>query len=115
MTAPVLETENLVKIYGRGETRFDALKGVNLQINEGESVAVVGKSGSGKSTLMHLLALLDAPTHGVVALKGQPTNNLDAKQLNELRNSAFGFVFQQFFLTPNQTVLENVKIGRAHV
>lgn len=110
MTAPVLETENLVKIYGRGETRFDALKGVNLQINEGESVAVVGKSGSGKSTLMHLLALLDAPTHGVVALKGQPTNNLDAKQLNELRNSAFGFVFQQFFLTPNQTVLENVTL-----
>ncbi|MBD2761723.1 ABC transporter ATP-binding protein [Kocuria sp. cx-116] len=110
MTAPVLETENLVKIYGRGETRFDALKGVNLQINEGESVAVVGKSGSGKSTLMHLLALLDAPTHGVVALKGQPTNDLDAKQLNELRNSAFGFVFQQFFLTPNQTVLENVTL-----
>ena len=110
MTAPVLETENLVKIYGRGETRFDALKGVNLQINEGESVAVVGKSGSGKSTLMHLLALLDAPTHGVVALKGQPTGDLDAKKLNELRNSAFGFVFQQFFLTPNQTVLENVTL-----
>lgn len=110
MTAPVLETENLVKIYGRGETRFDALKGVNLQINEGESVAVVGKSGSGKSTLMHLLALLDAPTHGVVALKGQPTGDLDAKELNELRNSAFGFVFQQFFLTPNQTVLENVTL-----
>lgn len=110
MTAPVLETENLVKIYGRGETRFDALKGINLQINEGESVAVVGKSGSGKSTLMHLLALLDAPTHGVVALKGKPTGDLSAKEFNELRNSAFGFVFQQFFLTPNQTVLENVTL-----
>lgn len=110
MAAPVLETENLVKIYGRGETRFDALKGVNLHIDEGESVAVVGKSGSGKSTLMHLLALLDAPTHGVVALSGKPTGDLDAQQLNELRNSTFGFVFQQFFLTPNQTVLENVTL-----
>lgn len=110
MAAPVLETENLVKIYGRGETRFDALKGINLHIDEGESVAVVGKSGSGKSTLMHLLALLDAPTHGVVALSGRPTGDLDAKQLNELRNSTFGFVFQQFFLTPNQSVLENVTL-----
>ena len=107
MTAPVLETENLVKIYGRGDTRFDALKGINLEIGKGESVAVVGKSGSGKSTLMHLLALLDAPTHGVVALEGRPTGDLGAKELNELRNSAFGFVFQQFFLNPNQTVLEN--------
>ena len=79
MTAPVLETENLVKIYGRGETRFDALKGINLEIGKGESVAVVGKSGSGKSTLMHLLALLDAPTHGVVALEGKPTGDLNAR------------------------------------
>ncbi len=110
MAAPVLETENLVKIYGRGDTRFDALKGINLEIGKGESVAVVGKSGSGKSTLMHLLALLDAPTHGVVALEGRPTGDLGAKELNELRNSAFGFVFQQFFLTPNQSVLENVTL-----
>ncbi|RKQ34895.1 ABC transporter ATP-binding protein [Kocuria tytonis] len=110
MAAPVLETENLVKIYGRGETRFDALKGINLEIGKGESVAVVGKSGSGKSTLMHLLALLDGPTHGVVALEGRPTGDLSAKELNELRNSAFGFVFQQFFLTPNQSVLENVTL-----
>ena len=110
MAAPVLETENLVKIYGRGDTRFDALKGINLEIGKGESVAVVGKSGSGKSTLMHLLALLDGPTHGVVALEGRPTGDLSAKELNELRNSAFGFVFQQFFLTPNQSVLENVTL-----
>ena len=110
MTAPVLETENLVKIYGRGDTRFDALKGINLEIAKGESVAVVGKSGSGKSTLMHLLALLDGPTHGVVALEGKPTGDLSAKELNELRNSTFGFVFQQFFLTPSQSVLDNVTL-----
>ena len=107
-TSAVLEAENLVKIYGRGDTRFDALKGVNLQIGRGESVAIVGKSGSGKSTLMHLLALLDAPTHGVVALDGRPATAMADREVNKLRNATFGFVFQQFFLTPNQTVLENV-------
>lgn len=110
MSAPVLETENLVKVYGRGESRFDALKGLTFEIHQGESVAIVGKSGSGKSTLMHLLALLDAPTAGVVALEGQPVNKLKPKQVSKLRNETFGFVFQQFFLNPNQTVLENVTL-----
>lgn len=104
---PVLETENLVKVYGRGASRFDALKGVTLQIGRGESVAVVGKSGSGKSTLMHLLALLDQPTAGVVAMDGRPVSQLKAREVTRLRNERFGFVFQQFFLNPGQTVLEN--------
>ncbi|MFI7495420.1 ABC transporter ATP-binding protein [Kocuria sp. M4R2S49] len=108
MTSVVLEAENLVKIYGRGDTRFAALRGVDLRIRHGESVAVVGKSGSGKSTLMHLLALLDAPTHGSVLLEGRPAASMTARELNETRNAAFGFVFQQFYLTPDQTVLENV-------
>ncbi|WP_211359001.1 ABC transporter ATP-binding protein [Nesterenkonia populi] len=107
---PVLETENLVKVYGRGETRFDALKGLTFGISQGESVAIVGKSGSGKSTLMHLLALLDQPTAGVVALDGTPVSGLKAKEVSALRNKTFGFVFQQFFLNPNQTVLENVTL-----
>ncbi|MGC5048948.1 ABC transporter ATP-binding protein [Micrococcus porci] len=105
---PVLETENLVKVYGRGASRFDALKGVTLQIHRGESVAVVGKSGSGKSTLMHLLALLDVPTAGVVAMDGRPVSQLKAAEVAHLRNERFGFVFQQFFLNADQTVLENV-------
>ncbi|MEW1980961.1 ABC transporter ATP-binding protein [Citricoccus sp. NPDC079358] len=108
MSAPVLETENLVKVYGRGESRFDALKGLTFEIHEGESVAIVGKSGSGKSTLMHLLALLDEPTSGVVAMGGRPVSQLKPAQVSALRNDTFGFVFQQFFLNANQTVLENV-------
>ena len=105
MEPPVLETENLVKVYGKGETRFDALKGLTLEIHRGESVAVVGKSGSGKSTLMHLMALLDRPSQGVVALDGSPVSELSTKEINRLRNERFGFVFQQFFLNANQTVL----------
>ncbi len=107
---PILETENLVKVYGRGETRFDALKGLTFGIQQGESVAIVGKSGSGKSTLMHLLALLDQPSAGVVALRGEPVSGLKAKEVSQLRNRTFGFVFQQFFLNPHQTVLENVTL-----
>lgn len=110
MSTPVLETENLVKVYGRGAARFDALKGLTFEINQGESVAIVGKSGSGKSTLMHLLALLDQPTSGVVALEGQPVSKLKPKKVSALRNDTFGFVFQQFFLNANQSVLENVTL-----
>ncbi|GAA1103265.1 MULTISPECIES: ABC transporter ATP-binding protein [Nesterenkonia] len=110
MSTPVLETENLVKVYGKGATRFDALKGLTFEIHEGESVAIVGKSGSGKSTLMHLLALLDEPTSGVVALGGEPVTALKPKKVSQLRNATFGFVFQQFFLNPNQTVLENITL-----
>ena len=110
MSTPVLETENLVKVYGKGATRFDALKGLTFEIHEGESIAIVGKSGSGKSTLMHLLALLDEPTSGVVALGGEPVTALKPKKVSQLRNDTFGFVFQQFFLNPNQTVLENITL-----
>lgn len=109
-SSPVLETENLVKVYGKGASRFDALKGLTFEIAHGESVAIVGKSGSGKSTLMHLLALLDQPTAGVVALEGDPVNDLKPKQISALRNDTFGFIFQQFFLNANQTVLENVTL-----
>lgn len=107
-TEPLVETENLIKIYGTGQSRFDALKGLTFQIQRGESVAIVGKSGSGKSTLMHLLALLDRPTDGVVAMNGRPVSNLKPKEVSQVRNADFGFVFQQFFLNSNQTVLENV-------
>lgn len=96
-----------MKVYGRGASRFDALKGLTFEIAHGESVAIVGKSGSGKSTLMHLLALLDQPSAGVVAMDGRPVSQLKAAEISQLRNERFGFVFQQFFLNPNQTVLEN--------
>ncbi|MFI6575649.1 ABC transporter ATP-binding protein [Nocardiopsis sp. NPDC050513] len=110
MSVPILSARNVTRSYGQGATRFDALKGVSLDVREGESLAVVGKSGSGKSTLMHLLALLDRPTSGDVELSGHSASRLSAGKLNRLRNETFGFVFQQFFLTPNATVLDNVTL-----
>jgi putative ABC transport system ATP-binding protein len=108
MTTPILSARDVRKSYGRGANRFDALKGVSLDIREGESIAIIGKSGSGKSTLMHVLALLDQPTDGTVELSGTDTRSLTGTALNRTRNKTFGFVFQQFFLTPNASVLENV-------
>ena len=108
MTTPIISVKDVHKSYGRGQNRFDALKGVTFDIREGESIAIVGKSGSGKSTLMHVLALLDAPTSGTVELEGVDTATLRGGRLNRTRNKTFGFVFQQFFLTGNSSVLENV-------
>ncbi len=81
---------------------------MSIAVAAGESVAIVGKSGSGKSTLMHLLALLDTPDDGRIVVEGTDARSLSAPALNKLRNSAFGFVFQQFFMIPNASVLENV-------
>ena len=108
MTTPIISVQDLHKTYGRGAGRFDALKGVSLEIAEGESIAIIGKSGSGKSTLMHLLALMDVPSAGSIRLGGEDTARLSGRRLNRVRNKTFGFVFQQFFLTPNTSVLENV-------
>ncbi|GAA3892246.1 ABC transporter ATP-binding protein [Leifsonia kafniensis] len=108
MSDPVLAAKDIRKSYGHGASRFDALKGVSLEIAPGESIAIVGKSGSGKSTLMHLLALLDNPDSGALLVEGTDAKQLKDAAVNRLRNEDFGFVFQQFFLTPNATVLENV-------
>ncbi len=108
MSDSILSARDVRKSYGKGSTRFEALKGVNLAVRAGESVAIVGKSGSGKSTLMHLLALLDEPDSGTLEVEGTEAKALSAKEINKLRNQYFGFVFQQFFLTPNTSVLENV-------
>lgn len=105
---PIIEVQHLSKTYGKRQAAFQALSDINLTINQGETVAIVGKSGSGKSTLMHLLALLDTPTRGTIKIDGTDTKKLKKRQVNRLRNRRFGFVFQQFFMNPNDTVLENV-------
>ena len=108
MKTTLIEAKRLSKTYGKRSTAFKALKDINLQITEGETVAIIGKSGSGKSTLMHLLALLDSPTSGIVKIGGTDATKLKNKQLGRIRNRRFGFVFQQFFMNPYDTVLENV-------
>jgi putative ABC transport system ATP-binding protein len=115
----VIAAENLQKTYGKKDTAFTALHGVNLAIEAGESIAIIGKSGSGKSTLMHLLALLDKPSSGSVIVDDQDASKLAKKRVDMLRNRNFGFVFQQFFLNANNSVLDNVilplkiaKVGR---
>lgn len=111
----VIEAKNIKKSYGKNETKFDALKGVDLKVEKGESVAIIGKSGSGKSTFMHILALLDQPTSGDIYLNGKNVTSIRKKVLNKTRNEEFGFVFQQFFINAKDTVLNNVllplKIG----
>ncbi|PPB50126.1 ABC transporter ATP-binding protein [Arthrobacter pityocampae] len=107
---PVIDARNICKSYGKGDGRFDALRDVTLRIERGECVAIVGKSGSGKSTLMHIIAMLDTPDAGSLAYAGEDALALSPKSVSELRNQEFGFVFQQFFLTPGTSVLDNVTL-----
>ena len=104
----LIEVKNLVKVYRDGNTYFKALNGVSFSIQKGESVAIIGKSGSGKSTLMHLLAALDKPNEGEILINGQNIAKMKKRELNKLRNQTFGFGFQQFFMNPKDTVLQNV-------
>ena len=115
MDSTAISTEKLTKTYGKGDSLFHALQDISLDIKQGESVAIIGKSGSGKTTLMHLLALMDVPTNGKVLIGQQDASEMSNNKRDKLRNETFGFVFQQFFLNGNSSVLENVilplKIG----
>ena len=104
----VVEMKNVAKYFGEGSSKVKALDGVDLTINEGEFVAIVGPSGSGKSTMMNLIGCLDRPTSGRVKIAGEDLSKLNDKKLTSLRNLAIGFVFQSFFLLPKTDALDNV-------
>lgn len=104
----ILETKNINKVYKVGDQEINALKGISVEINQGEYIAIVGKSGSGKSTLMHLIGLLDTPSSGEIFLNGKDVSNLSQKELARIRNAEIGFVFQSFNLLHRTTVLDNV-------
>ena len=106
----IINIQNLTKVYGAGEIAVHALDGVDIHIEPGEFVAVMGPSGSGKSTLMNILGCLDRPTEGTYALDGQDVSRLDKVQLAAIRGQKLGFIFQSFNLLPRTTALKNVML-----
>ncbi|NLZ49527.1 MAG: ABC transporter ATP-binding protein [Clostridiales bacterium] len=106
----ILKVEGLSKIYGKGENKVDALKNINLSVNKGEFVAIVGASGSGKSTLLHLLGGLDRPTSGKVIIDGESIYDYKEEKLAIFRRRKIGFIFQFFNLIPVLDVEENISL-----
>lgn len=106
----ILQVKNLTKTYGKGENRVEALKNVNLSVNKGEFVAIVGASGSGKSTLLHLLGGLDRPTEGSVVIDGESIYDYKEEKLAIFRRRKVGFIFQFFNLIPVLDVEENIAL-----
>ncbi len=106
----VISLQGIKKIYHLGDNTVHALRGVSLDIEEGEFVAITGPSGSGKSTMMHILGCLDSPTEGSYLLNGKNVSNLPRQELADIRNRMIGFVFQGFNLLPRTTAVENVEL-----
>jgi len=109
-TSIAIETENLVKTYMTGKVETPALRGINLRVERGEFLAIVGPSGSGKSTLLNLLGALDRPTSGTVRIDGADISKLNDNKLAELRNQKIGFIFQSFNLISRISALRNVEM-----
>lgn len=110
MSIPLIEIKNVYKIYIMGTEKVYANDNVNLTIEKGEFVAIVGKSGSGKSTLMNIIGALDKPTSGKYFLNGKDTSEMTDDELADIRNHYIGFIFQQYNLLPKLTLLENVEL-----
>lgn len=106
----MIKVKDMRKVYQTGEIVFEALKGVDLTIDKGEFVSIIGPSGSGKSTLMNILGCLDNASDGLYELDGAMTKDLNDDQLSELRNEKIGFIFQSFNLLPKLSAVENVEL-----
>jgi putative ABC transport system ATP-binding protein len=109
-TTPIATARGLVKTYGAGETAVQALAGVDVDFGRGELTAIMGPSGSGKSTLMHCMAGLDRATAGTVEVDGLRIDQMNERQLTQLRRTRLGFIFQAFNLVPTLTALENITL-----
>jgi putative ABC transport system ATP-binding protein len=107
---PVLELRGIHKVYGEGEGEVRAVDGVDLVVETGELVAVMGASGSGKSTMMNILGCLDVPTEGIYRLDGTDVSTLSERQLSAVRNRSIGFIFQSFNLIPSMSARANVEL-----
>ena len=107
---PLIRMQGVTKTYDAGELAVQALRGIDLEIEKGQMVAIIGPSGSGKSTLMHILGCLDAPTEGTFRLDGRDVSELSGFQLAAIRNQKVGFVFQTFNLLPKASLLRNVEL-----
>ena len=110
MSESLIEVRELTKVYGADDTEVRALDGVNVDVQRGEFVAIMGHSGSGKSTLMNILGCLDRPTGGAYILDGRDVSQLDKNELASVRNQKIGFVFQSFNLLPRMSALTNVSL-----
>lgn len=106
----LIKMKSIERFYGTGENKVNALRGLDLSINNGELVAIVGPSGSGKTTLLNILGCLDSPNKGEYFINNIDVSNLNQKELANIRNSRFGFVVQNFALLDDYTVYENIKI-----
>jgi putative ABC transport system ATP-binding protein len=110
VASPLIELQDITKIYEMGKVEVHALRGVSLHVKTGEMLAIMGPSGSGKSTLMNILGCLDQPTSGTYLLEGKDVSHLSDNQLAEIRNHKIGFVFQTFNLLARTTAFENVML-----
>ncbi len=108
--APLIRLSEVHKVYDAGETAVHALRGVSLEADAGDHLAIMGPSGSGKSTLMHILGCLDVPTQGEYYLAGEPVSQMSRRALAKVRNQHVGFVFQTFNLLPKASILRNVEL-----
>jgi len=110
MSAPIIEIREMTKVYGMDEATVHALAGVDVDVQRGEFVAVMGPSGSGKSTLMNIVGCLDRPTGGQYVLDGRDVSKMNKNELAEIRNEKLGFIFQSFNLLPRLSALSNVML-----